>query len=257
MATPKQNTAFHRILAAKDASIKAALADLIGILGSEDRDAKRRAAAALASELTALSSIVAPRDMPTWCTPLLHQTKGYASDPSWHKRLLETLIALRTEVEEADLARLADDDGGGGDWDGVLTEFVAQLGLPALFDKLVAELEALLETGEIPDDALAAAIRRLVRILRRDRAAKYTKARLTVIAVQRFVVNYLDEKASPAVKAIKRTAEDMRRIVDDAEGFDINEEAYLPPPKSPKLIAATSTVQPSQMVGDLKPGAET
>ena len=195
----------------------------------ENRDAKIKAAQGVLDSLAALGESLAASDHTPWMGGLKQAVERYiqraARDEESGRRLLGQLEKLRPQINSE---RWGFTSGGvhAVEFSVTYNEFYAESRAPELFDELVAELEQVINSGEVDSRRALEAIEGLLATVKANARVDMLAAYYSLEFVKRFLQNYLfalleeNKVLKPLIKAFKKTVDQL-----DAELRDTQEKA--------------------------------
>ena len=141
--------AFLRFVDERYNDFKNRLSELMQVLCMKDSNEKAQKAKAALEAAKSLKTALAASDRPSWLQPFTHALQSYQPD---HPHLARALIdAIGNHCAAANAHQWAFDfsDEKPFDFDGLYDRYEAESKIPELFDKLVALLTEIVQSGQI------------------------------------------------------------------------------------------------------------
>lgn len=252
---------FIRLLQEKYNRLRGAVDDLFYQLTAEDRTRKLDAVKRVQTMLAEFRATLAQRDVPVWLQDLDHSINVYLSGHT-HDNAAATLLRSLTRLLPAinSVDELPNESGGARpavDFVAVYADLFQRSHIPALFDELIKQIEAIATSGEIDSIKVVRRLESLIATIRKNVRADYfsTKAtwEFTSLFIQNLGLEVLESVPvlKQTVKALRKTMDELNiemhqvygafkvkvieLVQDDLPALDYHATKLLPPPKHEEL----------------------
>jgi hypothetical protein len=211
---------FLRFLRERFSVFRIALKDFLQALSLDDRTQKIERAKRLLQAIDDLKRAISESDHPAWINPLetkLHwYIKAVAGHPDAGLQVLQTLLDIHGKIE-AQTWDFADASSKilAIDFAAIYQEYYQESRVPQLFDELVAQIEAIVNGGEIDSLQAINALERLILTIRKNARGDLFSTRGAWEFTQAFFKNYAIEllENTPglrhALKALRKTMSEL------------------------------------------------
>jgi len=206
---------FSRILKERHVDVKNTSENLLVELASEKIDQKKVAARRAQDAANSLRSILPSSEAPSWLKEVITNTQHFI-DGAWnsgdlakyHYRLLPLILNHDWGVVGSGSSAL--------DFDGVFELYKKESRLPELFDKIIALLEAIKDSGEIDSLNMIEALAKIIATLRHGKDGSYFSLNGAWKFLLSFANNYLWAELEK-VPVLGTAFEALRKTVEDAD----------------------------------------
>ncbi|WP_207849857.1 MULTISPECIES: hypothetical protein [unclassified Pseudomonas] len=216
MAVNKTIEFFNKLLSERHNDLKVSAEALILELAGDDYEQKRTLAQKTYDLAFTLSSIIPGADVPNWLREVLGCLESYISGRWTGGYFIKQYYKLLPLVLNHQWG-LDDEENFALDFDGVFELYRKESRLPELFDKIIALLESIKDSGEIDSLNMMEALAKIVATLKSGKEGSYFSLDGAWKFLMSFASNYLWAELEKvpllgtAFEALRKTVEETDR----------------------------------------------
>jgi methyl-accepting chemotaxis protein len=211
---------FLRFLRERFGAFRTALTAFLQALALDDRAKKIETANLVLVTLDDLERAMSSRDHPPWVNSLKGKLQWYVravkkGQPDAGLQIFQTILSVHAEIENQKWDFADSSANSAIDFAAIYQEYYRDSRVPALFDELVAHLEALVGSGEIDSLQAIKALEKLIFTIKRNSRGDLFSTRGAWEFTQLFFKNYglqLLENIpglKHVVKAVRKTMSEL------------------------------------------------
>ncbi|MBX9654945.1 hypothetical protein K2Y11_15140 [bacterium] len=219
MPSNKSFDSFLRSVNERFNLFRSSLSEMMKILSLEDRNRKIEAVKEVLLRIDDLRRTVSSEDFPVWGPVLESRLNWYiqvvATNDTAGRELLKTILDVNPEIQKQQW-NFDDYDGNPIDFAAIYEEYYRSSPVPDLFDQLIAQLQELIDSGEIDSNKSLQALRNLIATIKKNsRRDQYST--VGTWQVVRHFLGTLGLEGLEAIPAIAPVVKAIRRTVDELD----------------------------------------
>ena len=212
MPTNTSHDLYLNSLRSRHTELRNSVATMLSILVEDSAD-KESAIQATHAKAQELCNLLAQTDVPSWLTSIINILKQ--SRPNYSKtRLINDLIPILEPLGTYSWHDISDEPEG-IDFDEIYYRHKQQGNTEDLFDKIIIQLQKIIDSGEVDSVKTINALEKLISTLKRSKAGSYTSMMAGWGFLQALMKNWIFEQLKsipvlgPILSALSETISEM------------------------------------------------
>jgi hypothetical protein len=210
---------YLRFLGERFSAFRESLGALIEALALEDRKKKVEAANVVLARLDDLRRAMSKSDHPGWIQPLEEQITGYLRaherNAQAGRRLFEAILRVNPAIESQKW-EFPDQSALAIDFVGIYQECYLASNAPQLFDDLIEQVKALVESGELDSLQTIRSLEKLIATVRKNARGDYFASQGTWEFTLAFFTN-LSIETIESIPGLKQISKALRKTLADLD----------------------------------------
>lgn len=210
---------FLRFLRERYNAFRQALTVFLQTLALNDREKKINTAKLVLISLDDLKRSMSTKDQPLWVSTLEQKIQWYISSESRHLdaglQVIQTILAINSEIENQSWDFASSEMNVAIDFAAIYQQYYRDSRVPELFEELVAQLQEIVDSGEIDSLQSIRALEKLIVTIRKNYRGDFFSTRGAWEFTQLFFKNYGLELLEDIpglkhiVKAVRKTMSEL------------------------------------------------